>query len=369
MAPPTLSHRWAFLSALVVPSLLTTSQSYAQGCIAVRSCPTPSVFGNHEEEMEDPAGHWTASVAYRFYESGRHFNGDVEQTQRAVLGNNVINTVHSFDLAATYAITRRWSATLDIPFSDSTRSSWYEHDGKTRHDMHSGGLGDIRLLTSYWLLDPEKHTDGNISVGLGIKFPSGDDGATDISYRATGPVRRPVDPSIQPGDGGWGISLDMQAFQKIYGPLYFYAVGSYLFTPEEQSSTEFTIIDDPAYAARFASGTRSHNTIPDQYLGRLGFEYQLFPKAGLSVSLGGRMEGVPAYDVIGGSLGWRRPGYTISVEPGLSWMKNGNSFSVLAPVALYRNRERSAPEVQDNLARGDSAFADYSILASFSHRF
>jgi len=89
----------------------------------------------------------------------------------------------------------------------------------------------------------------------------------------------------------------------------------------------------------------------------------------VSLSFGARIEGVPAYDAIGGSLGFRRPGYTISIEPGISWTGTKNSFSINTPVALYRIRERSAPEIALGAPGGDAAFADFSILASFTHRF
>ena len=357
-------------SALVGLNVLSHT-GLAQGCIAVRSCPTPPVLPGAVPEADPDASKWSASVAYRWYQSDRHYSGDVEQKQRQAIGNQVINKVHAFDVAASYAATPRITLTLDIPFAFSERSSWYEHDFVTRHSMSSSGLGDVRLLSSYWIFDPKEHANGNISIGLGLKAPTGDDEATDISYRTAadgGPTRRPVDPSIQPGDGGWGISLDLQAYQRIYKNLFGYMVGSYMMTPQEQSSTEFTIADIPRFKTTFTS-LRSHNTIPDQYLGRVGFDFQVLPEKGLSVSLGTRMEGVPVYDIVGGSMGWRRPGYTVSIEPGISWMYKKNAFSLLTPVAMYRNRERSAPEVALGLPRGDSAFADYSILFSFSHHF
>ncbi len=81
------------------------------------------------------------------------------------------------------------------------------------------------------------------------------------------------------------------------------------------------------------------------------------------------IEGVPVYDAIGGSLGFRQPGYTVSIEPGISWSGPKNSFSLLAPVAVYRIRERSTPEILLGRPGGDASFADFSILASFTHRF
>lgn len=313
-------------------------------------------------------GQWVGSVAYRWFKSDRHFTGDVEHPERQQLGNQVINDVHSLNISATYGINARWSATLDVPFIYADRSSLYEHDLVNRHSMHAQGLGDVRLMSDVWLLDPHKHMDGNIALGAGIKLPTGDHKAHDTVYRATGPVSRPVDPSIQPGDGGWGIILQMQAYQKIYKNLFAYVNGSYMFAPQEQSSTEFTIADVPAFAAFIRDEIR-HNTIADQYAGRGGLSYLILPDQGVSLSFGARIEGIPAADVFGGDMGWRRPGYSVSVEPGIAWSFGKNSFSLNTPVAVYRNRVRSEPEKVLGRPGGDSAFADYSILASFTRAF
>ncbi len=349
---------------LLLLSSAALSRARAQGCIASPNNPVcPIIPGDFTPAMS-MTRQWIGSVSYRWYRSDRHFVGDVEQPQRQALGNEVINDVHSFDVSATYGLNERWSATLTFPFIDADRSSWYEHDFTNRHSMHTSGLGDIRLVTDVWLLDPQKHMEGNIALGIGIKAPTGDDKASDIAYRATGPVTRPVDPSVQPGDGGWGIILELQAYLKVYGSLFGYIQGSYMMTPEEQNNTETTLGDNPA-----TPSVSKHDSITDQYFGRGGFSYVLWPKQGLTLSMGARIEGVPVYDAIGGSMGFRRPGYTISIEPSISWTGKRNSLSVNAPVALYRNRERSAPEIALGRPGGDAAFADYSILASFTHHF
>jgi hypothetical protein len=76
------------------------------------------------------------------------------------------------------------------------------------------------------------------------------------------------------------------------------------------------------------------------------------------------MEGVPSTDIIGGSAGSRRPGYAVSIEPGITWTHRKFSITVTAPVAVERNRERN---FQGRL--GDAAFADYLISSSISYRF
>jgi hypothetical protein len=361
--------RHLFLCAIgYILSVAAINTGWSQGCIASPNNPLSPICPADFSGTTNGAHRWVASVDYRWYHSDRHFVGDVEQKQRQALGNEVINDVHSFDLAATYGISERWSATLTIPFIYADRSSLYEHDFVHRYSMRSAGLGDVRLVTDFWLLNPQQHMDGNIALGLGLKVPTGDDKATDIAHRASGPVSRPVDPSIQPGDGGWGIILELQAYQKIYGNLFGYVQGSYLMTPQEQNGTEFTLSDIPQFAT-LLTPLRTHDSIPDQYFGRGGFSYMPVPAWGVALSFGARIEGVPVYDAIGGSMGFRRPGYTISLEPGCSWTGKKNSLSLNVPVAVYRNRERSAPEIALGVPGGDAAFADFSILVNFTHRF
>ena len=319
-------------------------------------------------EMTDTGigdGRWQASVAYRWFESKRDFVGDDEMPDRYGM---MVNDVHAFDVLVSYGMSSRWSVTLDLPFLDASRTTAYEHDGVNRHTTRAGGFGDVRLTSDYWLLDPHEHMDGNIALGLGFSAPTGDDGVTDTFERATGPVERPVDTSIQPGAGGWGLILQLQAYQKIVGNLFGYANGFYLFTPQEQNDTEYPSADRP-FSAAFLTDLQTHNSIPDQYLVRGGLGYTVWPTQGVQATVGVLWEGIPADDAIGDSMGFRRPGYTVSVEPGLTWNHRKFSLNVTAPVAVYRNRLQSAPEAALGRAPGDAAFADFSILAGFTWRF
>ena len=157
--------------------------------------------------------------------------------------------------------------------------------------------------------------------------------------------------------------LQLQAYQKIYQNLYGYAQGSYLLSPKEHNDTQAVMADV------MPPSPMTYNSVSDQYFGRAGFNYVIWPAQGLTISFGGRVEGVPVYDAIGGSLGYRQPGYTVSVEPGIIWAGKKNSLSILAPVAVYRNRQRSASEIALGRPGGDASFADFSILASFTHQF
>jgi hypothetical protein len=109
-------------------------------------------------------------------------------------------------------------------------------------------------------------------------------------------------------------------------------------------------------------------SISDEYLLESGFAHPLPKVRGLTFTVGPRMEGVPAEDLIGGSLGFRRPGYAISIEPGVQYVHGRTILTASVGKAIYRNRTVSVPD-RMNGTRGDAAFADYVWLASLSHRF
>jgi hypothetical protein len=103
-------------------------------------------------------------------------------------------------------------------------------------------------------------------------------------------------------------------------------------------------------------------------MARLGVNYQVDRFA---FSGGMRMEGIPAEDLIGGSNGFRRPGYVLSVEPVVAYKVNRTQLYVAVPVALVRNRTQSVPdkirtEKTGVYAQGDAAFADYTVNVGFS---
>ncbi|HSH15007.1 MAG TPA: transporter, partial [Verrucomicrobiae bacterium] len=74
-------------------------------------------------------------------------------------------------------------------------------------------------------------------------------------------------------------------------------------------------------------------------------------------------------DLIGGDEGRRRPGYAISVEPGITWSKGRYFASLTVPIAVERNRQPDYGSLDGMTYTGDSAFADYTINASFAFRF
>ena len=309
---------------------------------------------------------WVASVSYRYFHSFRDFNANGDEVNIPFIKNDTY--VDLFDIAATYAVTRRLNLTLELPVQYGSRTNSAEHDGVHVHTMRASGIGDLRLSASVWLLKPEEHPHENISLGMGVKMPTGNYSATDLSFRPTGPEFRPVDPAIQPGDGGWGIILSANAFYEVWKNTFAYLNGFYLINPRETNGVHTVNFDVPP----FTHGDRGlmFDSVPDQTMVRGGLAAAIWPKIGLSASFGARWEGIPSHDLIGGSDGWRLPGFSVSVEPGISISHGRDFLGITAPVAVYRYGIVSVPfaRTHDPLG-GVASFSDFQINVTYSHLF
>lgn len=349
-------------------SLLGTHQAKAQGCVAIRHF--SSCVGNTLENNLLGPGDIQIGSNYRYFKSFRHFRGTEEEPDRVSNDTEVINHSHSWDFFLTYGISNRLYASITIPTVINTRSSLYEHGREERNTTFSRGLADVRVGVGYWLFDLEKHQNGNLAIGLGLKIPTGSYNASDIFYNVGpegGPQTRPVDQSIQPGDGGFGITVDFQLYQKIAERFFAYAGGFYLINPRETNGTRTfretlsPILQNEAIMA-----------VPDQFSIRAGVSHSLSNT--ISASLGASYIGVPVKDLIGGNEGFRRPGNVLSIDPGIAFMKDNFSVNLNVPFAVRRERPQSVTDMETEQMtgeprQGDAAFADYLINVGVSYRF
>lgn len=314
------------------------------------------------------------SLSYRWSRSHRHFIGKDEQEIRTEEGSEVINNVHLADVSITYSATPRLSFTLGIPFQVARRKS-----SRGRGDFLNGvkgandsisfgnGIGDISLTGRYWMLKGGSESPQNVSLGLGIKLPTGKIASTSFEVNGGRPLQRFVDQSIQPGDGGVGVIFEVSGYKAV-GPVLFTGGVTYLANPEEMDVPR--AVSTPARPEIAKKTGENFLSIGDQYSIRVGGAIPVPKVRGLSGYMGVRMEGQPSTDLFGGNKGFRRPGYAISVDPGFSYTTGKDTFSMNIPVPFSRNRTRN---IIDRFSvprrKGDAAFSDYSIQFSYSRRF
>jgi hypothetical protein len=342
-----------------------------QGCVAIRSNGSACAMPGAHTAAE--ARNWVVALNSRYFKSYKHFVGTEEQKERVERGTEVINHFFSTEIGLTRNFNARWSGALFVPLISNARSSMYEHYGNAstsanaRRSTHSFGLGDVRLAAYYWLLDPAAMRKGNIQLGLGLKLPTGDYRYTDYFYRNDSTkVLGPVDQSIQLGDGGTGITVEANSYLSLSRKTSLYLNGFYLANPREQNGVSTARGGTPsATALAYGSDVMS---VPDQYMLRAGAS---FNSGGFTFSGGARLECVPAEDLVGGSNGFRRPGYVLSAEPVVAWKVKRIQLYVSVPVAIERNRTQSVPDKLRTTktgvyAQGDAAFADYTINAGIA---
>lgn len=233
-----------------------------------------------------------------------------------------------------------------------------------RSEQNARGIGDISAIGRYWIRDTASHPRGNFAVGLGVKAPTGRYDVKD-NYpvlNGTNPTLKAVDMSIQPGDGGWGVIFDFQGFKRI-GKTVVLGNATYLANLRDTNGTP-SIISGLGLGAIPAFANRLVNTVPDQYIARLGAAYPI-GRSGLFAGAWVRAEGVPRYDLIGESHGFRRPGYEIFFEPNLAYTRGADTWSLSVPLAHFRKR------VTDPYTdfEGDATFPDSILLFGYAHRF
>lgn len=309
---------------------------------------------------------WQVSTTWRNQRSDRHFRGSHEEANRQAESSEVINNVNLAEVGIRYNASDQWSFSVNVPYFTATRSNPIRDANRVVVDRslsQARGLGDITLTAHKLLWKPEQRPDGNVSVGFGVKLPTGQNNVVDSRRRLVDGQEvttiESVDQSIQPGDGGFGVLFDIQAFQRLaHSGFALYGTAAYLSNPDGTSGV---------LTYRGARGEETMS-IADQYLARIGGSYSNPGWKGFGLSLGGRLEGVPVEDLIGSSEGFRRPGYAVSVEPAVSYSRGPHSVSLAVPIAAYRNRTRSVPD--RNFGRhGDAAFADYVVLLGYWRRF
>lgn len=382
-----------FFLAISLGLLLFAGKIMAQGCVPVRQmggavaiCPASS-YNLLKGDVQ-------MGVNYRYFHSWRHFVGREEQPQRQVTGGghdanghdrgNAVNIYsHAVDFNFSYGLTNRIQLNLTIPWVHNERSQVLRQTAPTadtfRYSVYAKGIGDIRLSANYWVFDPSKPRKGNLMVGFGIKLPTGNYAATDNGVPQANGTKKDfvvMDQAIQPGDGGLGFSLEVQGFTELFKGVYGFANGFYLFNPRESNGT---------YKSAPQEGLEGYNiyACPDQYFARVGFLTSVLKEKNLSFSLAARWEGIPAYDAFGGQVAYRRPGYVVAVEPGVSYRTGPHTFSLFVPYNFIKNRIQSAADIAEEDMRnkditdptqkvhvqGDAAFADYSISFGYTYRF
>ena len=345
------------IAALAATLVATASApAFAQGCILLRQ--TSPLFGT-TGALDQEVGTWTITLTGRSSIANKHYRGEVRQIEREIEQTYVLNRQNSMTATIGYQLTPRFSLTAGIPFVEASWGIPSPRAGgpDARANENAHGLGDITALARVAMFNPATSTRSwNVIVGGGVKMPTGNNEATDIFPDGNGNnnVERFVDISVHPGDGGWGLIMDFQGYKQI-GRVTTFGGGTWLANPRDTGTA--------SRGNMVSSLTPSNvNTVSDQFVFRTGASIPI--TSHITASLAWRAEGVPRYDLIGQSNGFRRPGVEMYWEPGVTITHGRHAMSFNLPVGYYFNRW-SNPNTG---SAGDSTFPEYVSIATYSVR-
>ena len=328
--------------------LLLSKSAQSQGCVIVRNI---SGLGQYNLTSNSySTSNWEISINNRYFKAYRDYKGKVDQ--KSPPQNENIITSYSMNIAVTRLLPNGWSFDLGFPISANSRTTSLEHGGPNtaRHTTRAFGVGDLQFTALKWLFKPTKKQRGNIQLGLGIKFPTGDFKKQGYFYRNdTTRILSLLNPSIQLGDGGTGIITELNTFYflnqrktiSLYGNFY------YLINPTDINGTQYTQ-GKPLTPLNTLLGAYDVS-VPDVYSLRLGINFNVNNWA---FSAGLRDEGAPVRDLFGESNGIRRPGYTLSAEPGVIYKFKNATIYCYVPFLLSHEIKQNVQDIKQTNATG-----------------
>lgn len=312
-------------------------------------------------------GDWTSTIGVRHVYSHVHFSGPTENFSRAQLGTEVQSKTNLDDLMLTYQLTPRISLTGTLPFVYASRRLQSQYA-----TLHTSGIGDVSFGGQYWLRRPkgEKAGTNNAQIGLSLLVPSGNDRQSNVvatTYGGPASTQYP-DYSVQPGAGTWGGILSWQAFQNLGNDTIAYVDGNYVMTQGGYHSF-WTSHGGTANGPPAATpGMTQFDAIQDQYMIEIGASRPVPRIKGLGLTLSLRDEGVPAHNLIGNDLGFRRPGFGVALTPGFIYTRGHHMLQFSVGKVLIRDRTKSVAEEINGVHEGDAAFANYVWMVGYTVR-
>lgn len=293
--------------------------AYSQGCVAIRNL---AGFGQFAQLGYGQSGDkWMMDINNRYFKAWKFLEGKTNISPPSH-SDDIDLYEYTMNIGLSRVLNNGWSINFDVPVSSTAASSKAEHASGDRHSTHAYGLGDIRFTVYKWLLKTNTIHKGNIQVGMGMKFPTGNYHTEDYFY--TDPNDKsfkelaPVNVAIQLGDGGLGITTELNAFYIINHTINLYGNFFYLISPKDQNGVASWPpgILPPDVLSLFHAATYDVNSIPDNYTMRGGANFTF---SRFVATAGLRYEGAPAHDLIGQNDGLRRVGHIFSVEPGIQY--------------------------------------------------
>ena len=341
----------------------------SQGCVAIRNLAGFGQFASLGYTKSPDT--WSLDINNRYFEAWNVYQG------KEKLGADGITLYeYSVNFELTKVLSHGWSLSFDMPVAANTAVSAMNSSGN-HHHQRSFGIGDMRFTAYKWLFDTNVPRKGNIQIGLGIKFPTGNYHSVDYWYYSeTDPYQKtlvPVNVAIQLGDGGTGITPTINAFYIFNRQLSVYGNFFYLISPMNTNGVLAYPpgLLPPSVDSLNVATTNSVNSVPDNYTLRAGINYTYERLVG---TFGLRYEGAPAHDLFGDNDGLRRVGHIFSIEPGLQYKFQKSILYSFVTIPVDRATIETVPDKRQEAITGvpfttPGHFANWVVFIGYTFTF
>ena len=359
------------ITALLLTVFVVNINIYSQGCVAIRNL---AGFGRFAQLRYGQSNYkWMLDINNRYFEAYNLFEGK----ENTGYSDSINLYEYTLNLQLSHVMNNGWSYSLDVPIASNKITSRLEHASGFRHSTHAYGIGDIRFTLYKWLFNSNVIRKGNIQAGLGIKFPTGNYHTEDYFYNdpanPSAKVLAPVNVAIQLGDGGTGITTEINTFYIFNHRFSIYGNFFYLINPKDQNGVSAFPPNalPPFVATLFHSTTNDVNSVPDNYTMRGGANFTFKRFVGTA---GLRYEGAPSHDLIGQNDGLRRVGHIFSAEPGVQYKFNRSILYSFVTVPVDRATIKTVPDKRQEAITGQPAitpghFANVLVFIGYTFIF
>jgi hypothetical protein len=356
--------------SLAIAISIIISESRSQGCVAIRNVAGFGEFAALGYKQTNDV--WMMNINNRYFHATQAFKGKDNITPPDP-NNGLSIYEYTMNLELSRILKKGWELAIDLPISSNTIVSKAEHASGVRHSTSDFGIGDLRFTAYKWLLNTEKPRKGNIQFGLGLKFPTGNYHSMDyFYYDKTDPTLKilaPVNVAIQLGDGGVGITTELNAFYIFNRHFSVFSNFFYLISPVDVNGVSNQIAGIPPNPVAVAT-TADVNSVTDNYTLRAGGNYT-FKR--FVVTAGLRYEGAPAHDLFGKNDGLRRVGHIFSVEPGAEYKFKRSFIYTFVTIPISRETIQTVPDKRATeitgvytISGGDLASVVYFVGYAFT---
>ena len=357
-----------FIALFISTVILCNHSVRSQGCVAIRNL---AGFGQFAAlGYGQTPDTWSLDINNRYFETHDVFYGK---------NNNGYDGIDGYEYTVNFGLTKilkhGWSLGFDMPILSNSGTLTMNAQGG-RHHMQGFGIGDIRFTAYKWLFDDQVLRKGNIQVGLGIKFPTGNYHSEAYWYYSENPsikALQPLPEALQLGDGGTGITTTINAFYIFNRHVSVFGNFFYLINPMNTNGVK-SFPDGaipPSFDSLNIATTNNVNSVPDTYTLRVGVNYTFERLVG---TVGLRFEGSPAHDLFGDNDGLRRVGYIFSIEPGLQYKFKKSILYSFVTLPLERATIQTVPDQRQEAITGQYTitpghFANWLIYFGYTFTF